>query len=399
MSTEEKYNGIKFEDYLPQFNEFLNVLKEAKCFDNVLIIGSWAEYLYEQTNYLQDFHPPMGTKDLDLFIRNIRMPEQEKSIAECAHAHGFLSRVDYDSQINMFVGNDEFEVEFLVGANWKEIDESRWQPMSELGIRATAKPDMWPMNDFFTTVRYNGINVHIPEPEAYFTHKILINNTRGEKSISDRQKINHILPYLDKDRLADILSRCHKSEMSRIDRYFAGQLGYPNSEYFLNDGKTASVSQDKRDVIIQGAKELLQSIDSYSLAKDHSSDKKAEKSVETARKIKNLTISSVYERFIKTGLSKDDYWMILKQAGLTNQRIEAISAAFKQAAVQKEKAHTKPQNPATLLKDDKQKAQYALSKETGRQMLAFAKYIKQGPEREQSEQKNTPTSPSSNEDR
>lgn len=61
MNTE-----IRFEDFKPQFDEFLEVLREAKCIDNVLIIGSWAEYIYEQTDYLKDFHPPTGTRDLDL---------------------------------------------------------------------------------------------------------------------------------------------------------------------------------------------------------------------------------------------------------------------------------------------------------------------------------------------
>lgn len=51
---------------------FLRVMDEAGCLEHVVLIGSWAEYVWWHAGLLEGFRPNIRTLDIDLLVRNMR---------------------------------------------------------------------------------------------------------------------------------------------------------------------------------------------------------------------------------------------------------------------------------------------------------------------------------------
>ena len=64
-----------------------------------------------------------------------------------------------------------------------------------------------------------GMSITVPTPEAYTVHKIIINGQRGNKSEKDNRAIENILPFLDADKLDEIISNLTKREKKAYDDY------------------------------------------------------------------------------------------------------------------------------------------------------------------------------------
>ena len=159
MSTE-----ARFED---EFLKFLQCLAEADCLKNIIIAGSWAEFLYEQCHVINPpYYADMKTYDTDFFVVTGERPNANKSLHEIAKENGFEPVHDYETGIVKYIGRDNFEVEFLseqIGGP----EETQRFPMTSIGVRGTQLPHMWPMRMFNQPVVYNGYMVKIPTPEAY----------------------------------------------------------------------------------------------------------------------------------------------------------------------------------------------------------------------------------------
>ena len=95
------------------FDDFLNVLKEAGALDHIILIGSWAEYMYENTELLSGFQSIGKTTDVDFLIRNLRKPEQPVNIVKLAIEKGYVYQEDYITGYSKFM-KDDFEIEFLI---------------------------------------------------------------------------------------------------------------------------------------------------------------------------------------------------------------------------------------------------------------------------------------------
>ena len=52
---------------------FLRVMDEAGCLKHVVLIGSWAEYVWWHADLTEGFRPNIRTLDIDLLVRNMRM--------------------------------------------------------------------------------------------------------------------------------------------------------------------------------------------------------------------------------------------------------------------------------------------------------------------------------------
>lgn len=56
------------------FWQLLQLLDEAGALPHVLVIGSWAEYLYAHSGLLPGFDANLRTLDIDFLVRNQRKP-------------------------------------------------------------------------------------------------------------------------------------------------------------------------------------------------------------------------------------------------------------------------------------------------------------------------------------
>ena len=56
------------------FWDTLRILQEAGALEHLIIIGSWADYIYEQEGVLDGFSSGIKTRDVDFLIPNLRKP-------------------------------------------------------------------------------------------------------------------------------------------------------------------------------------------------------------------------------------------------------------------------------------------------------------------------------------
>jgi len=49
------------------FWKTIKILEKNKFLEHVILIGSWAEYIYEVSGYLKGFEANLKTKDIDFF--------------------------------------------------------------------------------------------------------------------------------------------------------------------------------------------------------------------------------------------------------------------------------------------------------------------------------------------
>ena len=76
------------------FRLALEALKETGLLPHVLVIGSWAEYLYQESDPGRGFVKHLQTRDLDIFLENLRKPDNPTGIVEALKQRGFLLHID-----------------------------------------------------------------------------------------------------------------------------------------------------------------------------------------------------------------------------------------------------------------------------------------------------------------
>jgi hypothetical protein len=144
------------------FWEIIEVLHQSALLPHIMVIGSWAEYLYP--HYLgDDYLPNMKTRDVDLYYRNpyLEIDGAEELIGSF-RAAGFLLDEHFIDTGKLF--KDGLEVEFL---------------SSQMG----SGPGV----------------IEIPSPASYIAHKIYINPERkpASKRPKDIEAVRALLHYLE----------------------------------------------------------------------------------------------------------------------------------------------------------------------------------------------------------
>ena len=79
------------------FWETIKVLDRNEVLEHVVLIGSWAEYIYEESGLLKNFEANLKTKDIDFLIRNINKPRKKINIIGILERDGFEASIDYIS--------------------------------------------------------------------------------------------------------------------------------------------------------------------------------------------------------------------------------------------------------------------------------------------------------------
>ena len=165
------------------FWETIKVLAELNILQHVMIIGSWAEYLFPPL-FDTGFVPNIRTRDVDFFYRNINIPTESVPLIAKLEEHGFLYSEDSLSEVSKFYKEDLLELEFLtrvMGSGGKNP-----YPIRALGIKSEGLRVINILADYVCEVEKNGYKLLVPEPAVYVIQKILSNPERVP--ISKRQK-------------------------------------------------------------------------------------------------------------------------------------------------------------------------------------------------------------------
>jgi hypothetical protein len=202
---------------MTQEQEFLKLIKlfsDNNCLKDLILIGSWAEYVYQNTGILPPHTTAILTLDVDFLIKNLHRPQPPISILALAKEVGYVIDTDRLTGTTKIRTESRLEVEFLIHRRGSGLEMSY---ETNLGVTAQGLRNLELLYTNVITAEYLGFQIQIPRPEAYVIHKMIINSERSEaKKIKDQQKIESILPHLDKEMYHEILSGLTKKEMARV---------------------------------------------------------------------------------------------------------------------------------------------------------------------------------------
>ena len=188
------------------FWEIIETFGQKGVLQHVMLIGSWAEYVYQENGYFINFQANLRTRDVDWLIKNIRRPSDKIDLIETMEEKGFVTEIDYVNGVHKFYKGSDLEVEFLVGEKGKGKMEA--YEIEPFGIKAIGLRKMNILLANETSMYCNGFTIKVPTPEAYILHKMVINDDRKDKQEKDISAILNMYYHIEQsDRAMEMLRR------------------------------------------------------------------------------------------------------------------------------------------------------------------------------------------------
>lgn len=99
-------------NYENEFLKFLSCMKESGCLDYVILIGSWAEYIYQHAKILPEYEANFRTKDIDFLIINLKKPKERLDLVGTAKKYGFIYEEDHITGCSNFMVQNSLKLNF-----------------------------------------------------------------------------------------------------------------------------------------------------------------------------------------------------------------------------------------------------------------------------------------------
>ena len=202
-----------------EFIKVLTLLSDNNCLKHVVLIGSWAEYLYQNTGLLPKGTTALRTLDVDFLVKNLRVPQPPVKLEEFALKEGFA--VDNHPLLGTTKIRtvSRLEIEFLIDQKGAG-NESVYR--TALGVTAQALRGLDLLLRETLSINYRNLEVTVPIPEAYILHKIVINADRkkAEKREKDRDSIIAIFPLLNQEKYQQLLNQSTIKQRKRIEAFW-----------------------------------------------------------------------------------------------------------------------------------------------------------------------------------
>lgn len=198
----------------------IKVLSDADALPYMVVIGSWAEYLfsfYFDSNYI----PNIRTRDVDFLYPNIRRPTRQIKLEQKMTEAGFKVVRDSITEAVKIFKEDLLEIEFLT----RQIGSGREIVLDipGIGMRGQSLRDVNMLSQYLMQLNIQKFLINVPEPAAFAIQKILIYPHRIPKSKKEKdiESVRNLLPHIigseqDLNTLKSILKQCNKKELSAI---------------------------------------------------------------------------------------------------------------------------------------------------------------------------------------
>ncbi len=203
------------------FWETIKALDELNILQHVMVIGSWAEYLFPPL-FDTVFIPNIRTRDVDFFYRNINIPNEKVPLISKMKEYGFVYSEDPYSEVSKFYKEDLLELEFLtrvMGSGAKNPYHIR-----SLGIKSEGLRVINILADYACEIEQNGYKLIVPEPAVYVIQKILTNPTRvpSSKKQKDIMAVEEILVHIKQseyhmDKLKEVYNNLSKKQLAIVE--------------------------------------------------------------------------------------------------------------------------------------------------------------------------------------
>lgn len=204
----------RFNEQQKEVLHLLKILNDNSVLDHVVLVGSWAEYVYAMGGVLPGFVAGLRTLDVDFLVKNLRRPTAPIDVAALAKEEGYSIAHDTLSGTTKLMSPGGLEVEFLIP---KKGSGSEQVLPTNLGVVAQSLWHMTAIIDNSITANVLGMKVQVPCPEIYVLTKMIINDVRKpEKQLKDARSVQKLLPYLDYDKMDALFASLTKKEQARI---------------------------------------------------------------------------------------------------------------------------------------------------------------------------------------
>ena len=196
------------------FWDTISAFHDEGLLPHVMLIGSWAEYIYQ--HHLADFQANLRTRDVDFLYPNLYRPKNQRiEIVKSLENKGFMYMVDRLSGVGKFIKEDYLVLEFITLALGKGEPVNT---IPSLNIKAEGMREVNMLAQFPVDIECNGFVITVPEPEAYILQKLSAYPTRKPeyKKEKDIQAVRELLQHIDLDRLKQILSTITKKAQKNV---------------------------------------------------------------------------------------------------------------------------------------------------------------------------------------
>ena len=201
-----------------EFLRFIKLLNDNECLEHVILVGSWTEFLYQESGLIEGFEPNIKTLDIDFLLKNLKKPSIPVNLIELAKSEGYLVESDYITGATKIYDKQGLEIEFLlskVGAGVESVLKTN------LGVTAQTLRHMDIITENTMTLEYFDMKINVPTPEAYLIHKMIINDERGIKKEKDRLAVNNLWGFIQKDKFEEIYNSLKRKEKAAVDMFMA----------------------------------------------------------------------------------------------------------------------------------------------------------------------------------
>lgn len=199
-----------------EFLKFIKLLDNNGCLSHVILVGSWAEFLYDKGNLLPKFVSNLRTLDVDFMVKNLHKPKEKIDIVKLARDDGFLVEKDRLFGTTKIINPEGLEIEFLIAKRGAGNEVS---VKTNLGVTAQSLRHLAILSKYTKIVEFFNMDIEVPLPEAFVIHKIIINNERKEKKEKDKISINSIYKHIDKTKFKEIYETLTLKEQKIVTEY------------------------------------------------------------------------------------------------------------------------------------------------------------------------------------
>ena len=204
-----------------QEKEFWNILETFKTeglLQHLMLIGSWAEYIY-QNFFESGFKANLRTTDVDFLYTNLRRPVGKSiDIIRALGDKGFVYSENRLSGVGKFVKDDILDIEFLIRVLGE--GDPQHQRIPSIGVVGIGLRDVNMLVSYPLLLEVGGYTINVPEPEIYVLHKTLISSKRKktEKREKDIQSVRSLIPHINKERMRVIFHKLPTKQQKVIKR-------------------------------------------------------------------------------------------------------------------------------------------------------------------------------------
>ncbi|MHB8276550.1 MAG: GSU2403 family nucleotidyltransferase fold protein [Candidatus Humimicrobiaceae bacterium] len=170
------------------FLNTLNILDDAGVLEDIILIGSWCHFFYKVYFSNAQEIPLLRTLDIDFLIPNPPRIHKDVNIPEILGTLDFVPFHDYLTGYTKYV-HPELELEFLIAELGRGKGNKPYE-IPKLHINAQGLRFLNLLQWYTIKIKYENINVTVPEPAAYVLHKFIIYERRLNKEKQKRDLLS-----------------------------------------------------------------------------------------------------------------------------------------------------------------------------------------------------------------